>query len=286
MTRIIYLDIDGTLRDERLGITDGARNAFEECKSLGIRMAICTGRNPGSIQADVRKLEADAVISGGGCYIHRGGTCLRKRRLPGKAAEQARKAVEALGLGAAFETETDIFMNGRAASFYERDFKSRTERFGEEEACRIRRENRIRYEDNFSELPQNCEGIHKLCLIGERERVERAKAALLMEMAAVQERKWNGLWYLELLPAGCGKGEAVKFLNRLFGIEDRDSMGFGDGQNDLELLRAVGTGIAVEGAAEELRRAAASVCLRPADGGIERELARRGIIGRRRERKA
>ena len=64
VTDIIYLDIDGTLRDERRGIPESAKRAVQKCMDNGIFIVICTGRNPGSIQEDVKLLRTDGVISG------------------------------------------------------------------------------------------------------------------------------------------------------------------------------------------------------------------------------
>ena len=65
MTRIIYLDIDGTLRDEVRGVTPQTAQALEQCQARGIYIVLCTGRNPASIQPDVRRLPTDGLIAGG-----------------------------------------------------------------------------------------------------------------------------------------------------------------------------------------------------------------------------
>lgn len=60
MTEIIYLDIDGTLRDEREGIPESVVWALNECRKNKIQIVICTGRNQTSIQDDVMKLPWDS----------------------------------------------------------------------------------------------------------------------------------------------------------------------------------------------------------------------------------
>ena len=62
----------------------------------------------------------------------------------------------------------------------------------------------------------------------------------------------NGFW--KCLPTGCNKGNAVRYLNQQLGIEKAESMSFGDGENDAELLLATGTGIAMENGSAELKR--------------------------------
>lgn len=61
--------------------------------------------------------------------------------------------------------------------------------------------------------------------------------------------------YLDLLPINSGKGEAVKYVARHYGIEPADVITCGDTGNDLDMMRS-GLGvrsIAVGNAAEELK---------------------------------
>ena len=139
-------------------------------------------------------------------------------------------------------------------------------------------ENRIRYEDNFSELWKESGKIHKICIIGPKQDIDRIAEHFEEKSEIAQKIEWNGLWYIELLPAGCGKGEAVDFLNDRLGISREESMGFGDGENDIGMLRSVGIGVAVEGAGEGLLKYADSICEKPVDDGIYRELVRRNVI--------
>ena len=55
-------------------------------------------------------------------------------------------------------------------------------------------------------------------------------------------------------------------------------MSFGDGDNDVDMLKASGIGIAVRGGSRKLTEYADAVCESPMDDGIYRELKRRGII--------
>lgn len=69
MIKAVFLDIDGTLRDERHGIPASAVQAIGMCRESGIQVVICTGRNLASIQPDVKALTVDGIIAGGGCLI-------------------------------------------------------------------------------------------------------------------------------------------------------------------------------------------------------------------------
>ncbi len=276
MTKIIYMDIDGTLRDEREGIAESARKAVQACREQGIYLVICTGRNLGSVQDDVLALGMDGIISAGGCDIRFQGKILAQKYFSMKLLGEILEAVRKRKLGAALEAETEIYMNGKAAGFYQEDFGRKIS--GCENAQQIREKNKIRYEDNFSQLWKDCEKIHKICLWGTKDHIQEITKKFLPDVQVVQEKEWNQSWYLELLPRGCGKGKAVKFLNRYLNIKKEDSMSFGDGDNDIKMLKASGIGIAVQGGSEELIKYADSVCGSPKENGVFLELCRRGIL--------
>ena len=61
-------------------------------------------------------------------------------------------------------------------------------------------------------------------------------------------RKWG---YLELQPAGCTKGQAIRWWCRRNGIRLKDTMSFGDGKNDVDMIRTTGIGVAMEDGDEE-----------------------------------
>ena len=71
----------------------------------------------------------------------------------------------------------------------------------------------------------------------------------------------------------------IKVLEML-GIPRERSVAFGDGDNDMNMLRSAGTGVAVSNACEELIKAADLVTLPNYEGGvgsaIEELLLRRG----------
>ena len=289
VTEIIYLDIDGTLRDERYGIPDSAKKAIQKCKDDGIFIVICTGRTPGSIQEDVKRLRTDGVISGGGCFIEFRGEMLKREYFPMRSLGEFLEVIRKWKLGASLEAEEEIYMNEAAARFLREDFQRKIPEGADRK--QFQEENKISYEDNFSDLWRARGKIHKICLLGKEEEIERVREQFEKETETAQQKEWNGQWYIELLPKHCGKGTAVEILNRYLNISRERSMSFGDGDNDVDMLKASGTGIAVRGGSRKLTEYADAVCESPMDDGIYRELKRRGIIsdqndtGERREKK-
>ena len=61
---------------------------------------------------------------------------------------------------------------------------------------------------------------------------------------------------IEVNAAGVNKGTALKILGELLHIRPEDIMAFGDASNDLAMIQAVGTGVAMENGIEEVKQAA------------------------------
>ena len=64
---------------------------------------------------------------------------------------------------------------------------------------------------------------------------------------------------MEITPAASSKKLGVEYLLDYLGIESNDAIAFGDNYNDLEMLKFVGLGIAVENARETVKAAAKMV---------------------------
>ncbi len=60
----------------------------------------------------------------------------------------------------------------------------------------------------------------------------------------------TGIQLFDICPTD--KGEALKEIRSLLGVEAKDSWAFGDDENDLSMLRAAGTGYLMSNAAAHL----------------------------------
>lgn len=75
---------------------------------------------------------------------------------------------------------------------------------------------------------------------------------------------------LEINAAGVNKGKAMIELGKLLGIPREEIMAFGDGNNDLKMLKEVGTGVAMENAVPAVKEAADYVTLSNDEEGVAR----------------
>jgi Cof subfamily protein (haloacid dehalogenase superfamily) len=83
---------------------------------------------------------------------------------------------------------------------------------------------------------------------------------------------------VDIIPAASGKGIAVDNMIKHYGLSRDEAIAFGDGDNDIGMLRAVGTGIAMGNAPSSVKTAADSVCGSVDEDGIYWYCIEHGLI--------
>lgn len=83
---------------------------------------------------------------------------------------------------------------------------------------------------------------------------------------------------VDIIPAGGSKGVAVEKVLEHYHIDRSEAVAFGDGNNDMEMLKAAGHGIAMGNASDELKEIAEEVCGHVADDGIYYYCKEHGLI--------
>ena len=80
--------------------------------------------------------------------------------------------------------------------------------------------------------------------------------------------------WLDITPEGVTKASALDPLCRLKGIDPKDVLAIGDGNNDIEMLQWAGRGVAIGDASEQVQAAADDIAPCFEDGGTANELNR------------
>lgn len=73
MTRIAFLDVDGTILEHGSAIAPSTVTAIRQARANGHLVWLCTGRAEGDIHPDVKAIGFDGAISNGGAYATRDG---------------------------------------------------------------------------------------------------------------------------------------------------------------------------------------------------------------------
>jgi HAD superfamily hydrolase (TIGR01484 family) len=75
-----------------------------------------------------------------------------------------------------------------------------------------------------------------------------------------------------------GKGSAIARILEYYDLEPSQAIAFGDSQNDLDMIHAVGTGVAMGNALPQVKAIADDVCLPVSEDGIYHYCLQHGFI--------
>lgn len=108
--------------------------------------------------------------------------------------------------------------------------------------------------------------------------VEKEKESLVSErLCACKIARWNE-HAVDIIPCPGGKADGIAEFLRRNNIDRAETMAFGDGENDIEMLQFAQTGIAMGNAIDAVKRQADFVTDSVDDDGVEKALIKLGII--------
>ncbi|MGP5374663.1 HAD hydrolase family protein [Brachybacterium alimentarium] len=267
----VFIDFDGTLAEHGVAPHEHA-DAVRAARAAGHAILLCTGR-PGSIVAPEVAELFDGVISSAGAHVQVEGEVLRDDRFP---EPLARRAVELLsGYGATFALESPEALwctPDSAARIRARPIMpSRPGGYG-------------RGTQDIIDAVRVPEGLvscsfAKISLWGSPIPVEQLAVELGPDVGALpnsiaSDDTASGEIHLVTIDKADGLRQAAAHL----GIGLSETVGIGDGMNDLGMLRVAGTSIGIEGSRPEILAVSDFTVPRPADLGILPAFERLGLI--------
>ncbi len=115
---------------------------------------------------------------------------------------------------------------------------------------------------------------HKLLLIASPEEIPAMQAEVRRLFGNELHVTSSKPQFLELVHPQASKGVALAFLADYYGIRQDEVMAIGDSNNDMEMIRYAGLGVAVANAVEEVRLAAQAVTASHQEDGVAEAIER------------
>ena len=243
--RLLFLDLDGTLLNDAKEITTGNREALERTLQRGHGVIITTGRPLKSALEQSRRLGLDKP----GCYtIAYNGAMVYDWSKQDKVFQRALTIPAVIRV---FEKANEI---GEHIQTYD-SFDVLVEARGDDEAVR-------RYCKMVSMTHRVIGDVHTdlkedpvKCLVINYEKKDGLEVmqTWIRENMPEMDCFFSCPQFLEVVPKGMNKGEAVKMLCKLLGVEIENAVACGDAANDLAMLKAAGIGVAMQNGADEVK---------------------------------
>jgi len=254
--KLIVFDVDGTILQLHHELDPFTQSVLLDLKEMGFAITLATGKNMKSIRLVAEKLQIELpIVLSNGCVLQSlDGTIHQRHHLSVDFIKQLIKECERMEIDLAIYIDEDIFVKKVTDNLsILLDYGSPTlEEVGEWEVIN-------------GLFPKAYK-----CLV-----VDRHNREPLFELEnRLQSKVGNSVTYchtltemLEFMPEGVSKLTGIRAITEEMGISLQSVMAFGNGNNDAEMLEAVGFGAAVENATKFAKNSADWVVSSCADNG-------------------
>lgn len=222
MTKAIFFDIDGTLLSfETHAMSPATLHALHKLREQGIKLFLSTGRHRSMIQPVLDLFPFDGCITLNGQYCFCGETVLRTMPL---AREDVAHLVEVTSenhLPCIFLEEHDSYIN---------EISPRCAVFPDHLSIPL---------PPLADPRQALEGaLYQAVVFLTKEQ----ESLLTSRPHQLNPMRWHPD-FIDVIAQGGGKDRGMDAILAHFGIRLEDTMAFGDGENDLPMLRHAAVGV-------------------------------------------
>lgn len=262
--KIIALDLDGTLLNGEKVVSPRNYAALQAAAELGNWIVPATGRALKAIPDQVLLLPfVRYVISINGANV----ADIRQQQTLLCAEIPKKRALELIEFSARYDAMYDCYWQN--TGWVDRDFLERVRYYNaDEEVVQLIQKSRAPVENLRDFIQNRAETIQKvqLCFrdMDERSTAAGEIAAAFPDIAVTSSFRNN----LELNWKNANKGNALHFLAEHLHISAADTIAFGDSSNDLAMLSAAGTSVAMGNAAPEVQAVCDYVTRSNEDDGV------------------
>ena len=261
MYKMIVVDMDGTLLNDKKQVSDENRCALDNASKNGVKIVISTGRIFKSAQIYAKMIGIKTpIIASNGAYIREKD---KDKVIYQKLMDKDKlyfiiDTLQKAGMSMHLFTFDTIFTP--ELIYFSKNYSKWNESIAPDDRVKI-----IVTEDLKEVVKNNdiikivafCEDCTKL-----REVREYLKDNLKLSIAS------SANFNFEIMEEGTSKGNAVKYLADLFKIPRDEIICAGDNENDLSMIEYAGLGIAMGNATPELKEKADYITLTNEENGI------------------
>lgn len=271
--KAIALDIDGTLTNDEKVVTARTRGALLAAQRSGVRLILSSGRPIQGLRALAAELDLPA---NGGLLVAFNGAHVVDARTDEVLFDQPMDPSALASLvGHMREFDVIPWITEGSRLYVERGMRHVITYRGEPldivEYERKMCDLELHEVDDLLEVcgtPQD-----KLLCASEPEYLQQHWRAMYGPFTDELSGMFTADFYFEFMAPGIDKGRALAGALPKLGIDASEVIAFGDGQNDVSMLRWAGTGVAMGNAADEAKAAADMVTASNNEDGIALALA-------------
>ena len=259
--KIVATDLDGTLLNSQLQLSDENRKSLQSLKKQGTHVVLCTGRPFNGMKHlidDIGLDENDYTITYNGSLVQScdGKRILHQASISASDFKHLQHYFAPFGLGLHAMAMDKMYTYNKALY-----------------PLTVR-------ESYLGNLPLTVladheyvdEPIIKIMAVGDPEKIDQAIAIFPQVFGDFFSLNKSEAFYLEIMEKGDDKAKALSLLLNHLELTAGDLIAFGNNNNDLEMLKLAEVGVAVANAVPELKEISDYVTTSNDDDGVARFL--------------
>lgn len=249
--KYVFLDVDGTLVDFKSRVADSAVSALKQAQNNGHKMIIATGRQKSQIYPWLlEKVQFDGIMASSGAYIE----------FDGKVIYENHPTKEKLSQVIDFfhEYKISYFLQSKDALIVEKQcfddiIAYMRMRGSSESVIKSIFENTV-----FTENPKECTYAEKIAYYNAPFGLDGVRKALgdYFYVVGYSIGEASSAYHGEITFDGINKGVGIQKFLEAVGAPVSDSIAVGDSENDLEMIKYAGVGIAMGNGYDVVKQAA------------------------------
>lgn len=244
--KIVFLDIDGTLVNSEKKITPATRAALLRIQNSGVKLAIASGRPSKGVVPFADELELDRhsgyILPFNGCNIinYQTGETVYANTLSMDTVKRAYDTAREYGLEL-ITYKGDVILSETDDNPYLL-IEARINKMDVEKVPNV-------YEA-ITEAPVKC------LILGDGDYLGKIEPEIREKIGAGANVFRSEPFFIEVVPEGLDKAAAIAELIKKIGIEQSETIAFGDGFNDISMVEYAGLGVAMSNGCDRIKEIA------------------------------
>ena len=267
MSKVVFIDVDGTLVDYENKLPQSAIEAIRQARKNGNKVYICTGRSRAEVYQEIWDIGLDGMIGGNGAYVEDNGKVVAHKLI---TLEQCKRIVDWLhNRGLEFYLESN---NGLFAS---ENFEQAGDPVVKKYAAYKEKDGADRF------TVRQC--FPEMIFGGELYRDDLNKVSFILStyddyLAAKEDfpdlkvGTWGGKGETALFGdfgvRDISKSSGIEIMLKHLGIDKRDTIAFGDSKWDIDMFKYCAVSVCVGDGGEDAKAAATFVTDNVMDNGL------------------